>query len=170
MTEIKLTPKWEDMNKVPDICEHNMYRLACGSCSKKAAEKFSCERDRAEAVQANAKRQKIDDYTARKQRPICTGVLDYFPDALLEIAYVSYIANQQHNPGEKMHWAKEKSIGEGNEILRHMIDRGKKDTDGIRHMAKAAWRALELLQREIEAERNQNCADWGAIINEGKGY
>jgi hypothetical protein len=99
--------------------------------------------------------ERIGDYAARKQRPLCTGLLDYFPDALLEVAYCSYIANEQHNPGEKLHWAKEKSIGEGNEILRHMIDRGKKDTDGIRHMAKAAWRALELLQREIEADRSK---------------
>lgn len=96
---------------------------------------------------------RIGDYKTRKQRPLCTGVLDYFPDALLEVAHCSFIANEQHNPGQKMHWAKEKSIGEGNEILRHLIDRGTIDSDGIRHTAKVAWRALELLQREIDAEK-----------------
>ncbi len=97
-----------------------------------------------------------DSHAGRKQRPVCTGVLDYFPDALLEVAYCSFIANEQHNPGEPMHWAKDKSIGRGDEIIRHLIDRGKTDSDGIRHSAKLAWRALELLQREIEAERAQN--------------
>lgn len=89
----------------------------------------------------------------RKQRPVCTGVLDYFPDALLEIAHCSFVCNEQHNPGQPMHWAKEKSIGRGDEIIRHLADRGKIDEDGVRHSAKMAWRALELLQREIEAER-----------------
>lgn len=105
-------------------------------------------------IASTKKPSKPDDYEARKQRPICTGVLDYFPDALLEIAHVSFVANEQHNPGEKMHWAKDKSIGRGDEIIRHLIDRGKTDSDGLRHTAKAAWRALELLQREIEAERS----------------
>lgn len=91
----------------------------------------------------------------RKERPVLTGVLDYFPDAILEVAYCSHVCNEQHNKGENMHWAKDKSIGEGNEIVRHLMDRKKhtRDTDGVRVLAKAAWRALELLQREIEAER-----------------
>lgn len=93
------------------------------------------------------------DAKARKQVPICTGVVDYFPDALIEIAQVSFVGNEQHNPGQPLHWAKEKSIGRGDEIMRHLIERGTRDTDGLRHTAKLAWRALELLQREIEAER-----------------
>ena len=93
------------------------------------------------------------DAKARKQVPICTGVVDYFPDALIEIAQVSFTGNEQHNPGQPLHWAKEKSIGRGDEIMRHLIERGTRDTDGLRHTAKLAWRALELLQREIEAEQ-----------------
>lgn len=92
-------------------------------------------------------------HAERKQRPLCTGVLFYFPDALLEVAYCSFIGNEQHNPGEPLHWAKDKSIGKGDEILRHLIDHGTIDSDGVRHSAKLAWRSLELLQREIEAER-----------------
>ncbi len=96
-----------------------------------------------------------EDYTAkdRKERPLCSGVLDYFPDALLEVAYCSYIGNEQHNPGEPLHWAKEKSSDEPDAQLRHLIDRGTLDKDGVRHSAKNAWRALALLQREIDAER-----------------
>lgn len=92
-------------------------------------------------------------YKERKEMPICEGLLDYFPDACLYVAHVSFVANEQHNPGETMHWAKEKSIGKGNEIARHLLDRGNLDTDGLRHSGKLAWRAMELLQREIEAER-----------------
>ncbi len=90
---------------------------------------------------------------ARKDLPIVRGVLDYFPDALLAVAEVSRVGNDQHNPGQPMHWAKEKSTDEADALLRHLIDRGKMDVDGLRHSAKVAWRALALLQREIEAAR-----------------
>src|SRR5258707_9874613 len=91
----------------------------------------------------------------RKDLPIVRGVLDYFPDALLAVAEVSRVGNEQHNPGQPLHWAKEKSIDEADALLRHLIDRGKLDTDGLRHSAKVAWRALALLQREIGAELKQ---------------
>lgn len=90
--------------------------------------------------------------TARKALPIARGVLDYFPDALLAVAAVSKAGNNQHNPGQPLHWAKEKSTDEADALLRHLIDRGKLDSDGQRHSAKVAWRALALLQREIEGE------------------
>jgi len=90
---------------------------------------------------------------ARKAVPICTGVLDYFPDALAEIARVSKAGNDQHNPGQPLHWAKEKSRDEADALIRHLLDRGFVDTDGQRHSAKLAWRALALLQREIETDQ-----------------
>ena len=86
----------------------------------------------------------------RKQIPITTGVVDYFPLALQEIAVVSRIGNDQHNPGQPLHWAREKSTDHADCILRHLIDRGKVDIDGMRHTAKLAWRALALLQEEME--------------------
>lgn len=89
----------------------------------------------------------------RKKRPVFRGVLQYFPNAIMEVAYVSYIANEQHNPGQPMHWAKEKSIGTGDEIVRHLMAEEKLDTDGLRHLAKVAWRSLELLEREILKEK-----------------
>lgn len=95
----------------------------------------------------------MDEKVWRKQRPLASGVLDYFPDALMEVAHCSYVGNEQHNPGQKLHWAKEKSTDDPDALLRHLKDRGTLDTDGVRHSAKVAWRALALLQREIEAER-----------------
>lgn len=97
------------------------------------------------------------DAAARKAMPIARGVLDYFPDAVAEVAHVSYVANEQHNPGKPMHWAKEKSTDHADCIVRHLIERGARDTDGLRHTAKVAWRALALLQTEIEAERGALC-------------
>jgi hypothetical protein len=91
----------------------------------------------------------------RKQYPLTTGVIDYFPDALLYVAHVSYVANEQHNPGEKMHWAKENSIGYGDQIGRHLIGRDKVDDDNLLHAGKLAWRSLEYLQRLIEKKRSE---------------
>jgi hypothetical protein len=89
----------------------------------------------------------------RKQRPVFSGVLRYFPDALLEIANVSFIGNEQHNPGTPLHWDRSKSTDEHDALLRHLIDAGTRDSDGVRHSAKVAWRALAALQKEIEADR-----------------
>jgi hypothetical protein len=89
----------------------------------------------------------------RKRRPITSGVLDYFPDALMEVAHCSFVGNEQHNPGEPLHWAKDKSTDEADALVRHLIQRGTWDEDGVRHSAKVAWRALALLQREIEKEK-----------------
>ena len=43
----------------------------------------------------------------RKVYPVASGVLDYFPDALVAIAHVSYKGNEQHNPGQPLNWARE---------------------------------------------------------------
>jgi hypothetical protein len=95
------------------------------------------------------------DAKERKGLPVVTGVLDYFPDAIVEIARVSKAGNDQHNPGEPLHWAREKSTDHADCIGRHLMERGTRDADGMRHTAKMAWRALALLQQEIEdAEAN----------------
>ena len=93
------------------------------------------------------------DAAQRKATPIATGVLDYFPDAIAAVAETSRIGNEQHNPGQPLHWAREKSTDHADCIARHLIERGTMDTDGIRHSAKVAWRALAMLQVEIEAYR-----------------
>ncbi len=91
----------------------------------------------------------------RKATPIATGCLDYFPLALAEIARVSKKGNDQHNPGQPLHWARGKSVDHADCLIRHLIDRGTVDTDGMRHTAKVAWRALALLQTELEEEASK---------------
>lgn len=91
----------------------------------------------------------------RKTMPIASGCLDYFPDALLAVAHCSYIGNEQHNPGTPLHWDRSKSTDEADALIRHFLERGTVDDDGIRHSVKVAWRALALLQKEIEQEKAQ---------------
>ena len=90
------------------------------------------------------------DPKERKRIPLGSGVLDYFPSALIEVAKVSQKGNDQHNPGEPLHWARGKSMDHYDTIQRHLMERGTLDTDGMRHTAKAAWRLLALLQEEME--------------------
>lgn len=98
------------------------------------------------------------DDAQRKATPLATGCLDYFPDALAAVAELSALANEKHNPGEPMHWSKDKSTGHADSLLRHLVDRGKWDSAGyskpVRHSAEVAWRALANLQIEIERDRN----------------
>lgn len=91
------------------------------------------------------------DSAARKNVPICTGVFDYFPLALAEVARLSKIGNDKHNAGQPLHWSRDKSTDHADCIIRHMLDRGTIDADGILHDAKVAWRALAQLQLALEA-------------------
>jgi hypothetical protein len=93
-----------------------------------------------------------DEAIARKGIPVATGFVDYFPDAMVAVAELSRIGNDQHNPGKPLHWDRSKSTDESDALMRHFIQRGTRDTDGVRHSAKVAWRAMAMLQKEIEAE------------------
>ena len=97
----------------------------------------------------------VANTSVRKQYPVATGVLDYFPDAIREVAHVSWAGNQQHHPDKPLHWDRSKSTDEADALMRHFLERGTRDTDGMRHTAKVAWRALALLQKEIESEEGQ---------------
>lgn len=94
------------------------------------------------------------DAQCRKSIPIATGFVDYFPDAIAAVAELSQKGNDQHNPGQPLHWDRSKSRDESDALMRHFIERGTVDSDGIRHSAKVAWRALALLQKEIENEQS----------------
>ncbi|MEM6260205.1 MAG: DUF4406 domain-containing protein [Planctomycetota bacterium] len=92
-----------------------------------------------------------DSAAERKRRPVASGVLDYFPKAIQALAHCSWVGNEQHNPGEPLHWAREKSNDHADCLMRHFMERGEVDDDGVRHMTKAAWRAMALLELEIES-------------------
>lgn len=91
----------------------------------------------------------------RKDYPLFSGVIAYFPDAVLEVAFVSKKGNDQHNPGQPLHWDRSKSTDDLDAAARHLTDYANGislDTDGAYHLAKAAWRILARLQKDLENE------------------
>lgn len=89
----------------------------------------------------------------RKETPIWSGLLRYFPDACAAVARLSYKANEKHNPGEPMHWSREKSNDHGDCLVRHQMEPEAIDPEtGETHAAAVAWRALAQLQL-IEEKR-----------------
>ena len=97
----------------------------------------------------------LKDPKDRKDTPVYSGVLNYFPDALREIARCSKIGNDQHNPDSDLFWDRSKSGDELDALTRHLLEAGTMDSDGIRHSTKVAWRSLANLQKEIEREREE---------------
>lgn len=91
------------------------------------------------------------DAAARKSVPLVRGLLDYFPAALAAVAELSLAASKQHGHGDDMHWERAKSSDHPDCIVRHLMDRGKIDTDNVRHIVKVAWRALAAAEEELEA-------------------
>lgn len=99
------------------------------------------------------------DSAYRKAFPITSGLIDYFPDACAAVANVSFLGNEKHNPGEVMHHARGKSMDHADCIGRHLTERGGYDvivikgvSHRVRHSAALAWRAMALLQEELEKE------------------
>jgi hypothetical protein len=90
------------------------------------------------------------DPKERKKIPLWSGLVKYFPDALIAVASVSQAGNEQHNPGKALHWDRTKSMDQEDTLLRHLWESGTLDVDGHRHSAKVAWRALAMLQLELE--------------------
>jgi hypothetical protein len=87
----------------------------------------------------------------RKEYPIVTGLLDYFPDACALVSHVSYKGNEKHNPGQPLHHARGKSADHLDCIGRHLTERKEDDPDtAIIHMANECWRSLAELQDMLE--------------------
>ena len=92
---------------------------------------------------------------ARKALPIWSGVMKYFPKVWAHVAQVSKVGNDQHNPGEPLHWSRGKSDDHLDSAFRHLLDYadGKRfDTDGCQHLAKAIWRVCAELQIDLERQ------------------
>jgi hypothetical protein len=87
------------------------------------------------------------DAKERKEIPVYSGVIRYFPDALAAVARLSKRGNDQHNPGAPLHWDRTKSGDELDAMMRHVLD---EDWDAV------AWRALAHLQKHIEKIENEN--------------
>ena len=91
-----------------------------------------------------------DDHALRTDYPLWDGLFAYFPAALCEVARWSKVGNEQHNPGESLHWAREKSTDHANKILRHLVDARHLNSEGFFEAVGMAWRALALCQEILE--------------------
>lgn len=90
------------------------------------------------------------DPQERKGIPIYSGFVKYFPDAMAAVSQLSFLGNEQHHPGTPLHWDKDKSQDELDALMRHLVDSSggvPRDTEGVLHEVKVAWRAMANLQR-----------------------
>lgn len=95
---------------------------------------------------------------ARKMQPVGTVAKEYFPLARRAEAAVSWVGNEKHNPGERLHWARGKSDDHLDCAGRHMTENEDWDVtvlpDGrvfaVLHAAQHAWRASALAQLAAE--------------------
>ena len=91
----------------------------------------------------------------RKQLPLFMGVFNYFPDAVVAVAHQSQVGNDKHNPGEPLHWAREKSNDDWDCLTRHQLDLWQAiqsgDAEAIKeHAGALAWRGLAVAQKALE--------------------
>ena len=93
-----------------------------------------------------------EDDTVRQMVRLHDYKLNYFPHAQVAKAIHSYKSNQKHNGCEGMEWASDKSVGDGNQIERHLMDGMYAYKQGDMgsaeyHLTCLAWRGDELLER-----------------------
>lgn len=98
------------------------------------------------------------DSDTRKRMPVATGVMAYFPLALLIVSMVSRAGAEKHCGG-RLGWAKHLSTDEPDAEVRHMLDFYLglcepivPELGRLGPLATKAWRALAHLEREAEAE------------------
>lgn len=106
------------------------------------------------------------DPKARKETPVVTGCFDYFPLAMAAIARLSKKANEKHNPGQPLHWSREKSSDHADAAGRHLLERGQIDPEtGESMTVHMGWRVLAMIQIE-EEERIKNAATSNPVVQE----
>jgi hypothetical protein len=107
--------------------------------------KFDCEKT--DPVEDDKVKHLPEDSKERKDIPIYTGVINYFPDAFVELAKLSLRGGVQHGQTrETLHWDRDKSTDHLDALCRHMIDED---------WAEVAWRALANLQVQIENKESE---------------
>lgn len=93
------------------------------------------------------------DSKERKQYPVFSGCLAYFPAALAQVSKHSFDGNEKHNPGLPLQHARGISGDHEDCLIRHLIDAKEYEAGSIARIGElraAAWRVLALLQEECE--------------------
>ncbi len=86
-----------------------------------------------------------EDAQQRKDIPIYTGFINYFPDAIIEVTKRSVEGSRQHH-GDKVWWDKSKSKDELDSLMRHLLEKD---------WASVAWRAMANLQRQCDERKRE---------------
>jgi hypothetical protein len=88
----------------------------------------------------------------RKTYPLREGLFGYFYNALVRVANVSFKGNEQHNPGQPLHWARGKSKDQLDCALRHIGEYDPQDfsAESEEALSAAAWRVLAELEIYLE--------------------
>lgn len=90
-----------------------------------------------------------DDSKSRKMAPVHAGFFRYFPRAIKACAYLSWMGNQKHNPGNELGWSWNRSNDHGDCVGRHQLDAGTLDEYGLPHELAVAWRAMAQLEKYL---------------------
>ena len=86
----------------------------------------------------------------RKNVPVWSGFLAYFPRSIAKIAHHSWLSNEKHNPGEALHWSRDKSADHMDCLARHMLDQLDPNLDPLQEKIACAWRSLADLEIALE--------------------
>lgn len=139
-------PVGDRPSKLPlgGVCERPQGCWSGTACTRKGHCLFAGEMPE-DVAPANPVPQSIS--AQRKASPVFSGVLNYFPDALMVVARVSKAGNDKHNPGQPLHWSRDKSNDHMDCAGRHMLTPYEVDADSREiHLANAVWRLLAELQ------------------------
>jgi hypothetical protein len=82
-----------------------------------------------------------EDAKARKEIPVYSGFVAYFPRAMAAVAKLSKAGNDQHNPNTPLHWDRSKSGDELDALQRHILEED---------WVAVAWRAMANLEKVLE--------------------
>jgi hypothetical protein len=97
------------------------------------------------------------DSKERKEYPLFSGCLKYFPAALAGVARLSKIGQEKHAAGQPLHHARSKSTDHEDCIIRHLLDvadliaameRGEKvdRKEILLEVSSVVWRSLAFSQ------------------------
>lgn len=93
------------------------------------------------------------DSGERKNFPLFSGLLAYFPAALAQVSNHSKEGNDKHNPGLPLQHARGVSGDHADCILRHLMDAAEYPAGSpqrVEELRALCWRGLALLQEECE--------------------
>lgn len=95
----------------------------------------------------------LREYTSaeRKEIPLHTIMAQYFPDAFAALARHSKKNNDKHNPGEPLHWSRNKSSDHLECAARHLLTPNAIDpVSGETELVAAFWRLGAAVQLQEE--------------------